>query len=359
MDDHAAPSLQQLRSLYDAAERFCRLHPWTWMDERDTMAVREPVSGDIMIMTAMGMQGICRGLSVSIGREGVIGYVKMLAAEETEEGRKCMLEQRSVTLDFGDRQNLMPEEVKRLAALGLEFRGKGSFPTFRSLVPGSLPWPVNAVEAAAMLVAMEQFMLVAEGVRDGQKKTRLGNDFLPMLVRECAEQEGQLVWTDSVLEDLDLLDGGVCLNQVGREGIMKSVEGKKRTAAIWELAFPWLDGVKVAGEGGRPYVPRVLLCVDRGSKLVLKASPSSGPTMKVDMMMEFIQLLLDSKQLPAEMRISDKGMALEYREAADAAGIKMTVVDRVPEAEKAARSLVKAMARKQGTWMKGTKGRRK
>jgi hypothetical protein len=218
---------------------------------------------------------------------------------------------------------------------------------------------VNAVEAAAMLVAMEQFMLVAEAVRDGKKSTRLGNGFLPMLMRECADDGGQLSWRDVALEDLNLLEGGFRLKQEGREGIGKGVERKQRTAAIWELAFPWVDGIEVTGEDGRPYVPRVLLCVDRGSKLVLKAGVISGPKLDLKMMEAFIRLLLDAKALPAEMRTSDRGMALELHEAAAAAGVKLVIVERVPEADKAARSLVKELARKQGAGVKGTRGMRR
>lgn len=348
-----APSPSLLRSLFDAAEEFRLLQPWTWMDERDMMAVRDPDSGELMFITAMGNLGICRGLSVYLGAQGMAGYLKIMDLDDGEDGMKVMLDQRSLLFSFDDREELMPVEARRLANLGLSFRGKQRWPTFRSLVPGAVPFPINAEEGAAMLTALEQFLIVATGVRDGTTKTRLSEMLFPMLMRERSPATG--AWTETVLESSEHVSEHIELLPEAVTMIEEATLSKPRSGAVWEMAFPWLQGTCIAGIGGRPFVPRAMLVVDRQSTFILCVEIISGENARLDLPDAFARFILEAPSLPKQVQVADRELYASLQGTAQAAHLDLVLVPRVPEAEKEAKDLVRSMAPKQGHAPKGRK----
>jgi len=149
--------------------------------------------------------------------------------------------------------------------LGLKLRRHQVWPQFRSYRPGFLPWDLETQEARFLACALEQAIDVALRFKQdpGLLTPGDGNTYL---VRVARRERGDPSWEDQI----------ITVSPVEPEPIPNSVSVAKleavkllpRDQRVVEMDL-FVVPMRIRERGARPYMPYMLLIVDRASGLVL------------------------------------------------------------------------------------------
>jgi len=134
-----SPSIQEWKELYDTAMEFKRIECWNWMWDSDIFGVQNPVNGEIGYCCIMGRAREHFALAVYLGTEGLGGYLKIRSGEVDASSIDALHLQKCLMASFEDREFLQQEDFQIITRLGLKFRGRDSWPLFRSYRPGYFP----------------------------------------------------------------------------------------------------------------------------------------------------------------------------------------------------------------------------
>jgi len=158
--------IEEWRKLYQAAREFYELAPWEWVTDADMFGVQDPETGEIGYLCMLGNAGQVVGLVAYLGREGYDSYLRIRAADLETFDWELAVAQRCLHLSFQDRDELTTRDLAVIRQLGLRFRGRGTWPVFRSLRPGYQPWYLEAGEARFLALALTQAQEVARRMAD-------------------------------------------------------------------------------------------------------------------------------------------------------------------------------------------------
>lgn len=157
--------------LYDLADELYRLAPWTWMGETQLVGLIHPETGELARVSIMGASGNHLTLALYLGDESLhrFNLIQDAAGEGIQLAQEdvvaLILEARQLQTSFATRDELLPQELGEIKALGRKYRGE-NWPCFRTFRPGWAPSPVDGDGDVAWLeAAMEQILAVAPALR--------------------------------------------------------------------------------------------------------------------------------------------------------------------------------------------------
>ncbi|HXV82992.1 MAG TPA: hypothetical protein VEG60_24265, partial [Candidatus Binatia bacterium] len=154
-------SLAIWKNLYDAADAFRDIACWEWMSDSELFGVKNPESGEIGYCCVLGALGEVYGLVVYLGSAGLEQHRKMQSGKLHADSPDFAYSQSCLTAWFGDRRDLDKTDLKVVKELGLKFRGSDTWPQFRSMQPGYIPWYLSESEAKFLTLCLEQARQVA------------------------------------------------------------------------------------------------------------------------------------------------------------------------------------------------------
>jgi hypothetical protein len=289
------PSLDEWGRLYQAASRVKEIAPWEWMEETDIFGVQDPETGEMGFVSVMGALGQHLAIAVYLGAQGLYSFwaFQQLADQVPAE---ALLGIPQLQASFENRADLSKEDRQTIKALGLKFRGRQSWPQFRSFRPGFLPWYLEAWEARFLTHVLEQVVEVALQFKENPTLLDTENEE-DYLVRVPRQEEGKLVWEGQVLPipppeptpirialDLDLLEK---MKQLPQSSLVLEVD-------LFAMPTP------MGEQDQRPYFPCMLLIVDSKSGLVL-GSELLTPEEGLETMWGVIPLMLLYQLAQAEI----------------------------------------------------------
>src|SRR5438128_101559 len=137
------PTLEQWRNLYKATTRLKEIAPWEWMMEADLFGVQNPETDEIGFISVMGMAGEHYAIAIYLGSHGLYGFWALQNAGSSAPPEK-VLEIPQLQASFEERNVLDKKDLETIKRLGLKFRGRQTWPMFRSYRPGFFPWHLEA-----------------------------------------------------------------------------------------------------------------------------------------------------------------------------------------------------------------------
>lgn len=299
-----APTAQQWKELYLAAERYKEAAIWRWMTNGHLFGVRDPASGEIGYCCVFGNGGEMFGLAVYMGTEGLRTIVDMLAGELDEDP---MFSQRCLLFSLDDRAELDPSELKRIKQLGLSYRGKKSWPTFRLHEPGYMPWPeLTAAQVVYFTQALEQAVQVGQAYQPNPDGL-IDDERDIFLVREIRpSEEGGYAWHDAwqAPEPPSEAERPAAVMPLDELRIVKAFKGVRTRGGVWEA-----DSFYVAmpiQEGERPFYPKMTLIVDQSTGQILKFALSKGVEAAAAAAENLLKLVEEQRMLPSELWVGSE-----------------------------------------------------
>jgi hypothetical protein len=328
------PSLQEWQSLYGAVIDYWRIQPWQWVDDTDLFGVKNPEDGEIGYCCVVGALGEFIGLVFYLGTEGLESYMKICASESPEgdvlSTGKCL------TASFEDRKSLQKPDLEVIKGLGLRFRGKKSWPLFRSYEPGCYPWYINPRQARFLTHALTQATDVT--LRIKQNRDLLSGSEKGRYLVRIAEQSGpDLHWRDEWLAPASL-KRAKCEVPVPDELRLQRIKKRgARQAGIWEIDFSLIP-IPIQ-EGHRPFFPLCLLVVDQASGFVLRSHLESKDHHGPEFQNQMLSAIEETSLLPHEIWVKRDEVFQLFEPLVSRLGLKMKRVKRLKELEHAQRSM--------------------
>ena len=163
----AVPTRKQLRELHSAFGRYFDAKPWEALDDLDVVAVEHPYGRYTGYCSVLDSAYREYGLAVFRGDEGLAGYLDLVNDEVEPESSEGFGRMNALLAVRGDRENLSESERAAMRRAGLRYRGRGTWPIFRNLRPGYVPWRLEEDEAVFLTAALDNMTDVASRVSSG------------------------------------------------------------------------------------------------------------------------------------------------------------------------------------------------
>ena len=258
------PNREQWLALHHAFGRYCEARPWERLANQDVLVVNDPLGHFKGYCVALGDGGVAYGLGVYLGDRGLLNYLTTMTSEHEPDGVEALERGLALSAVLGDREELGNGERKAMRDLGLRYRGRGRWPIFRSIVPGHWPWYLSGDEARFLTIALDNVRDVAERMEQGMFDLYAGRDPSEVLTRSLRGD----VWRDEweVLRPPAL---PVEEHRVDADRLRMINGSASAGPAVWEATASYLPTGVQDGRDTRPYLPTLVMVVERGSGFIL------------------------------------------------------------------------------------------
>ena len=330
---HKAVNSATWKRLYELATEVKALAPWEWISESEFFGVQDPATGELGFISIMGMSGEHFAIASYRGAEGLYGYWHMADAGPFGNPEE-ILEVPQLQLSFEDRNTLTDKDRERIKKIGLKFRGRNSWPMFRSYKPGFYPWYLEPSEAQFLIHTLEQTLEVLSRYQDDETLLEPETD-ITYLVRVSRQTEGGLEWRDEFMEILPpesepveiTIDGPTMEAFLNLEQAVKTVDADV-------FMFPGQIQEK-AGE--RPYYAYMLMIVEPETGMVI-GSELLSPFPSLEAMWGKIpetifKAMVKVNLYPNEIRISSPRLYMVMEPVAEDIGFSLSLVEYLPALE--------------------------
>ena len=331
----SGPSRKEWRDLHETFSEYCQAAPWQWMDDNDLLAVEHPSGSHVGYCAVMGSGGFEYGLAVYIGDEGLEAYLAVVTGEADPDSPYELDRVRAVSAMLADREVMDKADRDTIRSLGLKYRGRGRWPLFRSMVPGYVPWQLDAEEAVLLTTALRSVMEVAARVARGELDLFSEDDPGRVLTRvfrdgSWRDQWGRLKLPQPPAAVPDYPDS---------ERIRRIARSASRQAATWELSGFNLHSAFQEKKGERPYFPMVVLAVDRDSSFVLNTGLLGKSPSPLEQQDALVSTLESAGWIPNEIVVDSTSTARLVESITTGLDIKLSVGP-VPVLDHARESLI-------------------
>ena len=161
------PSLKQWEALYEVAENLKKLAPWRALRDTDILTLLLPGQDEPVYCSVMGQGDTTYGISIYPGHEAFLRLMRIVE-HDGHSPELLMLEQKCLICNFGDRDEIAPEDRAVMKQLGLKFRGHNQWIYFRAMEPGQFPWFLDAEQAELMIAALQNLTMLCLRYLEGK-----------------------------------------------------------------------------------------------------------------------------------------------------------------------------------------------
>jgi hypothetical protein len=294
------------------------------MVEDQIFGVQDPESGELGFVSVMGILGEHLAVMALRGAQALYDFWD-LHNEAGQARPEQLFEISQLQASFEDRQQLDSHDLEIIKSLGLKYRGRQSWPLFRSYTPGYLPWYLEANEVRFLACILEQVLQVAPRVRDDESLLTPTQDHRDYLVRVPRQTAQGYIWEDRVIRvpppPAEMID--LYMNMEEYEAITKLPAGLHRLEADLILLPTPIREEK----GERPYFPYILLIVESEGGFVIGTEMlRPAPTLK-DMWgfvpAAMVHALLNAGIVPKEIQVTTDLMEALLGHLGQALGFKV------------------------------------
>lgn len=264
------------------------------------------------------------------------------------------------------RRDLDKTDLKVVKELGLKFRGSDTWPQFRSMQPGYIPWYLSESEAKFLTLCLEQAQQVAldfEG--DPELLNPPGKNLY--VVRVQAEKtaarwaspslsSGQQTlfpeaiespvheWNSQWVSPPPLVKATVSPFPIDEVRLQRIKKNSQAHQSMWEIdAFYTpapVDGIN------RPFFPYTFLCADQSSGFILGTVLAEPSTWQTEFPKTFLDSVEEHKLLPHELSFRKEELRELFEPLANQLGIEVKLTKKLPAVDHAKRELLKFMDRR-------------
>jgi hypothetical protein len=236
---------------------FGKANPWEWLGDGQVFGLVHPKTGEKGYCSVMGKRGDFHAFAVYPGRQGWGSYQRLNQDKATAD--EIVHLQRCLMVVFLTPEQADADDLALLRHAGWKMEGVPLVPSFRSYLPGYLPWAPDAEECEWLLLALDQanFMLA---VTIENPLYVPENGLLPDGKMVFRKHQADDWMTVQLLPDVatEFSPAQVALTEDLRR------QGKRvpQQEAMWLLEEFYLPEPSDDAEGGRPYFPRALFFFD-------------------------------------------------------------------------------------------------
>lgn len=340
--EESTPTLEEWKALYDAAVEFRKIEPWKWVAETDIFGVQNQKTGETGYCCIIGEMGEMLAMAVYNGTEGLNGYNKIQKNQVNPGDADSMFIQDCLIVMFENKRFVEKEDIQIINKLGYAFKGKNSWPIFKSYKPGFFPWFLSRDEALYMTDVLKQAKDICLCLKDNSKLLHAPKKNL-YLIRVAEATDSGLVWKDEWKEPASLKKQAYPNNPVDEIRMQRIRNSAKQSPAVWEIdSFYAPTPVK---EGGRPYFPYAIMLADHDTGFVYDVYLASLDKYKKDFVERFLSCIENASVIPIEILVRKEEIARLFEPYTGKLNIKLSEVKRLQNIDNARRSMMNFFSR--------------
>src|SRR5699024_8637957 len=188
------------------------------------------------------------------------------------------------------------------------FRGRKSWPSFRSYKPGFYPWFMDDEEARLMLLGIEQAIAVHQEIADGLHLPDMLIDE-EVLVKVPHEKNGKIVFNNQIVElketEDDAEESEVPLAVSELE--LKRIEKLKAALPVTiEFSMEYMDMPVQNEPDERPGFAQLVLSVDRTQGMAIYYNLLTDGADPVVLQNEFVKMIESLKGIPENVLVDQR-----------------------------------------------------
>lgn len=322
-------TLDQWKSLYEAAARIKELKPWERFWDMDLIGIRNGEEENTVFFSILGRGGDCYGISIYEGYKGLNSFLMLTMQESLNLSVEyAMTNQSALTCYWGNREELTDKQRKIIKELGYSYRGKNQWLYFLSFEPGYYPYNLDAEEVHRMTEYLcdLEFALRCYDNADVEVDFEKGNMFL------LSFGEGKKTWSFGAmpLPFTAYAFGNLIITD---EKLLEELSKAKKSKAILEAGVTVLHAKVDEKKYGRPANPSISVLLDAESEMVINfqmSEPDDDPlAMLAEMLIDFVL----QYGAPKEIRVSNVIVEAALEHICDTCKIKLRRAKNLPALE--------------------------
>lgn len=335
------PSLEEWRELYQVALAFKQIEPWNWMTDSDVFGVKNPETGEIGYCSVFGCLGELFALNVYLGTDGLEGYNKVARGQIKDD--KLIFTQRTLMASFEDSKYAQKEDKEIINQLKFNFRGRNSYPLFRSYRPGFFPWFLTADEARFLTLALKQANELVLRFRD-DRDLLISPPREYYLVRVYDSKGGKGSWRDEWLKPEPIIQEEIIIPKIdfGRIAIIRDDINKNeiKPAGVWEIDYFFTTSAVKVKNNPRPFYPKSIMFAHHDSYLILHYQMFDNPAASLEEFAdEFLGFLKKNKIYPQTVLVKKKDLYGGLKDICSVLNIKLEQAGRLKSIISASNSM--------------------
>lgn len=293
----AKKSLNLWRDLYEVTGNLKQLAPWEYLWDMDTIIILLQKPKTITLCSIMGRNGECYGISSYIGSDAMQGFDMLAKNDAGLTTEFVMMEQTCLTVYWGDREEVPPQQKKIIKELGLKFRGRGNWPYFISYKRKYTPWPIDMDEVDFLLKIYKNLFMALRAyiekklsvdfingehlIRQYDKKTKLWLNYAAPFDIEPRKYPS-LVLTDELLK--------------------QRLAKRKKIRADFSIDISYLDTPIKDQNCPRPINPRIFVVMDHKTGEVITAQLLEYEDEEAKIVLTFLLSFIEQYGWPKSIR---------------------------------------------------------
>lgn len=308
------------------------------MEEADLFGVRDPETGQIYYVSVMGALGEHLAVAAYPGVDGLASFW-LMHEEKLGPNPQVVLMIPQLQASFEDRDMLTDRDRRLIKELGLKFRGRQSWPQFRSWRPAHVPWYLEDWEARVLAHILEQVLDVAPRFGDSPGLLLTNDD--TYLVRTARAVDGTWLWEDHI-EAVTTSSGSSIEIEIDT-GLLAHLQRLPLSKTVIEVGVAMLPSPMQDG-GERPYFPFSVLLVDAKSGYIL-ATELMTPQPSMEAMWGRLAETVADKlaaypKLPGKLKVGNDFLQGLLHPLSVELGVKVEVTRRLPALQEAQASMM-------------------
>ncbi len=320
----------QWKDLFAAAHAFREVGPWNWMDDSMVFGVVDPVSRETAWCAVLGLRGEVFGLAAYLGAAGLSIHSRIQVGklgaydDEIRFGFPCLM------ASFENRQGLEASDLALIKSLDLTFRGRNSWPQFRSHRRGWYPWRLDGSEVIFLTEVLRQAFVVCSRLRSEPELLKPPRA-KELFVRAMAGDGG---WIDQWMEPVPPPVVPLQEPVVDEAETARLKSSTARREGIWETDLFYVPTPTQESRDERPYYPVAMCWVDQQSGLGLSLElleQADDPDLKAWALNgQLLELIKEHSRIPQAIHVPRRALVAALTKSASILGCELSVTKRLP-----------------------------
>lgn len=270
------------KTLYETAAEIKKLKPWNEFWDTDLIVIELPGEEEPIFCSLMGQGGICTGISIYEGYEGLRDFDLVATSEKKHlPVDYVMMEQSNLSCFWGDREEVPPKQKALIKELGLKFRGRGQWLYFESYKKRCIPYILDEREVKLLIEVYKALLIAVKSVLKGRVKVNYEyGEFLWGRYNE--EMKVWEFYTDELpsIPEYPMV-------QLEDEILRKRIQKRPKVPAELAFEFSYMNSAVTDKIYDRPMNPLLFLVFDVKKEMIVTIHMVEVDKSEIDVVLNF------------------------------------------------------------------------
>ena len=321
--------------LYECAAHIGALEPWEIFGEADKFLYMWKAKDKTLYFSFIAESAGRFGIACYDGEANYARARRRLTARNDKQEPTFVLQDAYICL-WGNREDLSRPTYELIKELGLSFRGKGAWLYFQRYETGYEPVLPGERDLDLMIEAFGNLFMMVRAVREDSLDPQFDRSFT---LARWYDPKARLYYTHPFRAPEPKVPEKVIKFRLDPrfDDLLKTPV----RSSVWELDWSYMP--TLMRDGDRYVFPRIVLCVDQESGLVLSHEMLAPSDDAVNAVADDLCAAMAQFGRPASIAICDDDLKIILEDLCLKAGVTLTVKKRLPALNTARNELLKIL----------------